>query len=507
MKKKVKEIFFIFFLVVSVRIIPIFVGEFLSPDACLYLDIGRNLFEGKGFITTYNFYQFWKDSSYPAFSFMHPIFCIIAGFLYKLFNTIKAVSIFNMFITYLNILLIYYIFDFLSEKIRLIICALISFNYTMFVTSLFPWTEQLHLFFLLLSFYIFKKFSFKKVFIIGIIMGIVTLVRVANVYNIFGYLIFFQLFSKERFKNIIWFCAGTFLILFPYEVLCFIKCHKFFPEYLLAAKYFGQARLFGGEYFYQTPILRPSVKFSIWGVSYLLIQTTLLKVREFMRFFNRYLGFFLWILPLGIYAQIKSKNRDSQNLLISLVFLIGVINFIFYSISVWWEPRLEIYRYILIPYITFIISSIFLFEKVLLLEENHKKFFLNFTFLILFLINGPEILKTNLFYLKNAKKIRQEIIHRKKMVEYLNFCVQPKDKIATLEYQYAFPLKCSLVSLPEGKVLNEENIQRFLEIYHPKIIWLKKSYQDFYLPFLRTYRKVELPLELSKDYTVLMLAD
>ena len=178
----------------AIRLVPVLTREFLSPDACLYLDIGKNFWAGKGFITTFNFYQYFNTANYDAAAFMQPVFPFLIGFFYKLTNSIIFADLVNTLLCCLNIALVYFLLSSFSRLSRIFICLIISVNYSVFLTSLFAWTEQLHLFFFLASLFFFirlageeKEAAWLSAWF-GLIMGIATLVRVANLYLVIGFI-------------------------------------------------------------------------------------------------------------------------------------------------------------------------------------------------------------------------------------------------------------------------------------------------------------------------------
>jgi len=510
MRRKIKEFFLLFLIVFAIRVIPASIGEFLSPDACLYLNMGKNFFEQGKFVITYNFYHFWKDPSYSAIPFLFSLYSLLAGFVFFLLHTIKAVTFLNVFISYLNLLFIFYLLSFfsLSKKTRYFVCVLISLNYTFFYTSLFPWTEQMHLLFLLLSFFILLKSSPQDYFsslLIGIIMGVATLVRVANIFNIFGYLLIFLFLFPQRIKNLFLFLTGVALVILPYELLCFFKYKVFYPQYLEVTKVYGQARIYGGYYKDSLPVLNATLKITPLGFLYIFFSTSLPKIREFFAILYDYLGGFLWLAGVGMYELFRERKPFYSPIL--SFFIIGVVNIFFYSFSVWWDPDLEYYRYVLIPYICFFIVSVILIDKVLSINSRTKNIFLIVLFFFIFLKSGYHRLQTNYRYLTDARKIVEKNSRRRRMLSWLNQHTNFLDVVATPEFYHAFPLDCVIVAFPQRRVMTKENMNKFLEIYRPKYIWLKKEEEKIFLPFLSKYEKENLPPSLYSFYSVFRRKD
>jgi hypothetical protein len=94
------------FLTICFASLPFSDEELLSPDASGYLDMGRNLFSGKGPVISYNLYQFWQGKYYPFLPYTHPIFPIVA-WLILTWGGVRAVIDFNIVLLAVNCVMLY----------------------------------------------------------------------------------------------------------------------------------------------------------------------------------------------------------------------------------------------------------------------------------------------------------------------------------------------------------------------------------------------------------------
>ena len=147
----------VFLVAVAAKIIPSSL-ERLTADSCIYMDIGRNLFSGKGFSISYNLYQFWANTPYyPAAPLFPPLFPFLVGIIWKMFHSLEATILLNVFLAAINSVLIYYLLLIVykditdSARISFWTAVLLSICAPMQQTSMFAWTEQLSLLFLLVA--------------------------------------------------------------------------------------------------------------------------------------------------------------------------------------------------------------------------------------------------------------------------------------------------------------------------------------------------------------------
>ncbi|MDD4908807.1 MAG: hypothetical protein PHJ00_07085 [Candidatus Omnitrophica bacterium] len=452
----------------------------LSPDPCGYLDMGRNLFTGKGAVTSYNIYQFWPDKYYPFLPYMPPLYPLVAGLLLFLFN-LKAVIGFNVLLFSINCSLLYVILRLTSPSwICFLITLFMVFSTSIVNTAMYPWTEQLHLFFVLSVLLIYLK-NKKASLGMGIILAVSCLVRAAGLYNFIGFmasLIIIRGFSKEALKEYARVAFGFAGVLFCYGLFCYIRYGVFYPQYLSAAKVYAAIKIFPGAFYNNTlPVLNmPPLN---QGFDVVLLNTCKHFIDFIIPFKN--LKFMLLIVPLGIiYDLIKRKKP-----LFIVFFCQGAAVILFYAVSFAWYPEpVEVIRYALIPLVMFV-SIGFLYIKDILakLIPNRMKALSPAAFAIIIL----SFLCANISEYVDFRKHCLDIYpvlwggynkNRDEMCEWIRANTDTNALIASDRVRDGFLLNRPFVSLPPGEAATRKNFTDHLGIYKPEYILLDGKNAD-----------------------------
>ena len=163
-----------------------------TADASTYLNIAENIVSHKGFVVSFDLYQFFTSRYHPLWPFMHPIYPLLCSLVFMVHGGIEQVIKLNIFILGLNTAFIFYIIQtFVPSRLNIFFLACLALSFNFFYSALFPWTEQLHLLFFLISLIVFVKFSHYKrgLVLAGALNGILFLIRVSHVYNILAYVL------------------------------------------------------------------------------------------------------------------------------------------------------------------------------------------------------------------------------------------------------------------------------------------------------------------------------
>lgn len=515
---RIQDCLFIFFISFALKLSTALVINPFSADGCLYLNIARNLARGIGFYCSYNLYQYWgpQEVFYPALVFMHPLFPLLAGIVWFFFHSLAAVNVVNVCFSGINCLILYLIVERMyNSRVAFLSAVLASVCWPMFLTATLPWSEQLHLFFVLGAIWCMTDESFPQkglnIFLAGLALGLSCLVRVSGFYNLFifsGVLIAFFGFSKKTAKILFLFLFAFFIIVVPYEIFCYMKYHIFYPEYPNCARVFINARATaGGRYLFTKPVLRlpHDFKFNFFNLFFYNFPRHLLA---FATAIFGDLNFLSWILPVKFFYILR-KRRFDENLLL----WIGLGNILLFSFAFYWLPTegLETHRYLLVPLVFWIplgVAAFYDVPRLLKVEvrKSHENFyFLVLSALLLYMI-GYGAIRANNFTLSHLREARNVKITQKSIFRWVMEHSTPSEIIATSEYQVAFDLDRPIVSLPEGKTINDSNMINFLKIYHPKYVLIGKSSLNLYKKYLDKYcQQEQLPQWLSQYYLVYKL--
>lgn len=451
--------------------IPLANNMLLSPDACGYLDMGRSLFTGKGAVTSYNIYQFWTGKYYPFPPYMPPLYPLVCGLLMFL-SGLKAVIGFNILLFSINCSLLYIILRLVSTRsICFLITIFVAFLTNFVNAAVYPWTEQLHLFLLLLALYLYLK-NKKASFLIGIILAVSCLVRVAGLFNFVGFivsLIIIRGFSKEALKEYARVALSFAGVLLFYELFCYLKYEAFYPQYLSAAKVYAAMKIFPGGFYNNTfpvlnmPPLNPG------GGTFLNVCKHFL---DFVIAFKS-MSFMLVIVPLAaVYELIKRKN-----ILFVVLFFQGAAVLFFYVFgSSWYPESIAAMRYSIIPLIMFCSIGFLYIEKILTtLIPKRMKFFSTSVFLVMILsflcVNISEYFEFRKYSIDIYPVLWSDFNKsRDQMYEWIRTNIEPDALIASERNTDPFLFNRPFVSLPPGEAATGKNLTDYIRIYKPDYV-------------------------------------
>lgn len=347
-----------------------------------------------------------------------------------------------------------------------------AFSVSLVNAALYPWTEQLHLFFILLVLFIYLK-NKKASFSLGVILAISCLVRVAGLVNFGAFMLALFIikgFSQEAFKEYARLALGFLGILLCYELFCYIKYGVFFPQYLGPAKVYIGVKIFPGAFYNNTlPVLNmPPLKqgFEI------IILNTYKHVIDFIISFKN-IKFMLVFVPIcALYDLIKRKEP-----LLILFFCQGAVIILscLYSSS-WYPEPIDAQRYSLIPIITIgSIGFLYIREIFVKLAPKRIKFLPPAVFAVIIL----SFLCANISEYFDFRKYCLDIYpvlwgdfnkSRDRMYEWIRTNTDSEALIASERSRDVVLFNRPFVSLPLGQAATRENLIRCLEIYKPDYI-------------------------------------
>jgi|GEM_PF-4307724 hypothetical protein len=458
----------------------------LSPDACVYLGIARNIISGKGLIISYNVFQYWTGTSYPALVYQQSLFSIVITPILYLFNTVAAINIFNVIISCLNVVILYLFINhqFGSRVLAFWASALAGILPQMQFTSIFPWTEQLHILFVLLSLVLLvrgiESNSNMRIGLSGLLMGFGYLVRTANLFCIIAFLIAMWLLRKEytgSFKKIISFIFGAAIFIIPFQLFCWFKYGAFYPEYASQGMLYMFSGFMPGAY-YSTlkPVLRmPALELNIFSSLIIILKHIIGFVKDL-----GIIGFF--ILPVGVWVFYRKSIFET------FLFILGIVNILFYAVTFYcYNPELEYQRYSVLSAFVFlplIIMMVYQGKDLIKLKFFNKTISnpLFFYFIVVFiLLYGGDALMQNMGYLDEGHVAFKKYVHsrQEEIYNWAEENISREDLVATDLIQETYFLNRPIVSVPYGKAATGKNFIDFLNIYKPRCIMVSDPYSNF----------------------------
>ena len=473
---KFKLLILIFILALLPRIIPSSF-ENLSPDACIYLDIARNIAFNKKFASCLNIYQYWgKNICYPACICTNWLYSIVISPLLWIFKNYRPAIIFNIVLASINIVLIFsYFYKDTNLRINFVTISLLILLYENIFVSIYPWTEQTSLLiFILIIYSLIRGFREDKLmyFLIGgLLGGINFLCRVGSYIYTIGFLVWIlclpKLNIKKRIRYLAIFLVGYSIILVILEGICFYKYGKFYPQYPKSAfNYFIASYFQNSGYYGNSPPYLRSYSSNIINFGYIL-KNFLHHLFVLIKHLNiMWVSFFLLLL---------FRPQTTLSKLILIQILTGIIGYAFnfsFSPYILW---VDVARYSLIPAVLLCTAWFLLWRKI-----NNKKMRILTTLLLSLCIarNAWYDYKLHNYYLNKRNLTKTTKIENKEKVvfEFLRRITHPQQIVATNYLRKSFLIERPIVSLPPDASFTENNFKKYIKIYDPQYILFVFSY-------------------------------
>jgi hypothetical protein len=446
----------------------------LSPDACVYLDAGKNIFSGKGPVCSFNFYNYWPGKYYPLLPYTHPIYPLIAGFIW-IFYGLKAVIDFNIFLLAVNSVLLFIMIR-LKVKDRIsafLIVMIISFSKNMIFPSIYPWSEELHLTFILIGLLVYLKYN--NIALASAIFTFGVFIRVAGLANLLALIPIVLLLRKKpdaAIKDIRAIAIIALIFIIPYEAFCFLKYGFLWPQYSMATMIWANSVRVGTElYSYATPTM---------DMDRVLInlENILGSIHNNFAMLIKSIGFLLPFFILSIlafaYGQIK-KNVDKFYIVIMTQGIVVLFtNYLSPQNVVNPTNFLDALRYSMMPVALVSVAALsYIYEK--LEDENQdmargfirRSVFWVLIFTLIIQVNNYMDYRKQLDESAKIEEVNNGM-DRKKAYEWVKDNTAEGDIIASDDSCYGVLMDRPYVNLPLGMAITEDNVLSFLSIYRPK---------------------------------------
>ncbi len=451
--------------------LPLAAYEHLTPDAAGYLDMGINLFSGRGAVTTYNLYQYWPGTQHPFPAYMQPGYPILAGLLYKL-DGIRGVTSFNLLLNAVNGGLLYLLSRRALGRTTALLAALyVSFHPNLLYTAIHPWTEPLHTATLLAALMLFLNDRISRVWV-GVLLGIGCLVRFAGVYNaaaLFVAVAVLHGFRRRTFAECAGMAAGFLAVMVPYELFCLVRYGAIYPEYLAAAKRYTIAMNEGGAVYRDAlPVLGVS------GIPSPGLREMAGHFTNHVTALLRTMGPTAWLGGAAV-AGTAWRRAGARDPFLVATTCVGVLSILAYAASLAWNRGIEQDRYSVLP-IAMLVPAGFAVVRAALTRPAagpELRFWLGtaavagFLFAMTFTSYARFRLKHGFQFPESLNEYRAE---RSEVVSWIK-ANAPKDaKVASEFLKDPFYFERPFVSLPSGKALAPEPFNRFLDVYRPEYL-------------------------------------
>ncbi len=445
-------------------------------DVFFYLDIAKNIAQGRGLVTSFNYYCYWPGIFFPALKFVHIGFPLFLSPYFLFFKSIEPLFFLNFIIGFINSVLIYKIVKRLYGDKTLafwsviLVASTVSWQLTVFRIL----TEPLSLFFVLLSLWLFfpclevrptNDILKKNTLLIGGLLSLSFFVRSAALFIplvfFFSY-VFSQKSGKIKVAQSLPFLILPYGVIFIYGIMVFLKFHSFPLQYPLAFKNFYLATYScGGGFSPNAPVCRPAC----------------LELAIFKNISNNFLTeakiLFCMLRLLLLFSIFKVIKIFMKREPVEFIFAglsacqILITPFLYFYVSL---SEFEWTRFLLMPMIFLMILGIKGFREFC---SNYFPKTKNILFIsvlsIILLSNFYQSVQVLTAYAQEAKKgIKEQEL--KSLRAWVSRQTKNLDLIAATDYILSnVDLDRPVVSIPTSRLLTKTNLENFITIYKPKV--------------------------------------
>ncbi len=461
-----------------------------SSDTFLYIDIAHNLLKGRGFVTSFNAYQYWAGIYHPALTFVHSGFSLFLAPIYAIFSSVKSLVFSNLFLGLINVLMLYKIALSLYKDKAIAFWASFIFasSVCMEVTILRVLSEQLSLLVTLWAVYFFiseRNINRRVILAAGLLLGIGIFIRSSSI--IYPVAFILASASDLRFRSL---KKGLYIAFIPllmivfYEAAVYIKYGYFFPEYPQAFKnYFLANFSCGGGFFAAMPAVRPFCSSVSPGYGLKNLADMGLVLFCILR-----------VLIVFVLARIWKlfKSKDSAELLLFWLGFIQMVSLVLFY------PYMRIgefswARFLLLPSAFLLVLGIKEFKEFSRVFFPHvKKVLFNCVLSVVFLSNFYQSYKTlEVYWQQDSRVVKVEQLRA--IETFLAKNSRDTDLVAVSEYILGgLYLDRPTIALPSHNLLYDNTLDSFLNVYKPaKAVFEKEMGLD--AVFLKNgYRRSDL---------------
>ena len=445
-----------------------------SSDTFLYLDIARNLIQGRGLVVSFNNYLFWTGTYYPALPFVHCAWPLLLSILWPVLSTLKSLVLCNFVLAIFNAGLVYRLaFRLMKDKPLAYVSALIFVASVSFqMTLLRLLTEQLSLLVTLLALWIWTTgpLNLRRASAAGLCLAAGFLICSSGFFYPLGFAagLFFSAEDKtDKLRLAAVFLAASLGFMALWETVIHSAYGVFYPQYPAAFQNFYLSAFYhGGRLSLSIPALRPqavSAPVSFLGTNVLGVLRALFAMLQLLLIFS-----------LAGTVRILRKERSKLGLTLVLLAFVQIFSMVCFYPYIKLNDA-ELVRFLMLPVLAFLIIGLKEFKAFCFwFFRGRGKIFFVAIILIVFWANMRQSLEVLDYYWAESRTEKARVF--KGIAAWVQENTKSGELIAAEEFVFgSVYLERPVVSFLQLKLLDENNLQKFKSIYHPRIIIVEKS--------------------------------
>jgi hypothetical protein len=450
----------------------------MSPDACMYLDIARNIKMGRGIVTRYNLYQSWIGEKRSALAYQQPAYPLLLALVLDDDVSVDNAIYANTIMATLALIFFFFFFrrylDDWKAGIALIPFATSAGYYAQYSA---PMTEAMSMMFLAAGLYAYSRGG-RWWRLAALILGISLLIRASNLFSVAPFVV--VIFISEMRKDLpkaLKFALIACAPLAIYEIICLATVGEIYPSYGGEARLFRMTRDYGGA-IYQNSI--PALGFSGRITGDILLKMLYHNVLHHIWEFFIEIGPFLSIFVL---AAVVLGVKDLKASFVFPLFAFGIGSIICFSLVFYTLHDLEADRYSINALAVFLPLSIIGVQAIaerLKMELRTSNIVIIALFAFLSFISARETLA--LWNSEKDQHSNEEIkrVYFHDPANWIHDNTEENDLIATNYHMNAYVFDRPVITLPINRQLERNSLSQFISVHKPKAILL--DYSNEYLP-------------------------
>jgi hypothetical protein len=454
-------------------------GE-LFPDSSAYLDVGRSLFQGDGFVVKINLAALWPGAdAQPALSYYNPLFSVLCGLVWHLSGsmpiTIVACVVFPLIANaFLLFLIARKLFSVRTAWLSMLIYLALPFCMQ---NTIILSTEQLGVLGSLTCIWILIRDSsrFHHFAISGVILAGTFFFQVSSLANSMVIMACFALVSwirDRKIKGALIVATTFFLIISIYQIICVKTTGHLYPYYPEGAKAWSQSQYYLSEYNDGFPVL----SLPEFDTAHIFLSSWNFIPIKLFRFAELIWRNIIWLslfIPLAICQYLPT----SRNIKTWLLLAPGVSNILLMTFIYWWLMKIEATRYSIFPIAMLLAPSVHSAECFIDHIERKTNWraigkslkilliiLLTFHFLISYLGFALPGIRTNHALKNESKKALHYMRNRSKDGDLIG--IEPATSMMSLSFYADRPV----APLPYMKSSSQSHFNSFAKIYRPKFM-------------------------------------
>jgi hypothetical protein len=474
-------------------------------DTLMYLDVGRNLLKGRGFVERFNLIHAWPGPAHSGMAFYNPLYGLVLGALWQLLGNPGAAGVAATALPCcVNAALIAVLVRPAMGSLTALLSA-IGFLLlpTTWLSLAIITAEHPALTVVLVCLLVIQRCTLRSArswMGVGAILGLAYFIKVGVATAVPGVIAAIVLTQPgslaQRIRAsrplVLWLVAGIAVTVLPYLLLCKLTVGEIYPVFPVASQNWMLAAIYGGHYVADSPAVRPDVS-RLPGVGE-RATNILLNQWDMLRALGRQLGLLVVAVIVGAFAARAEARRQAIFLLaVGASIAMGHAAIVSWQrIDPFWAARYIIYGAPLC-YPVGVYGVVWLAGR--LLRPGRVR---GVAVVVVWgLVSLPAIVPL-ITQVRSVLVLKQpRVVELQRMAALYNTFAGPDDLVALDATTYdgcaAAFMDRPLVSLPFRAMDTPQSMREFVDVFHPAVVLPGQTRSGFRVLPRMGYQSRQIP--------------